>query len=72
MRKVSVLRKYPDLLAIEDVTQILHIGRHVVYRLIKENRLKAFKIGNRYRVTKRSLISYIESSERGSDYSQKV
>lgn len=69
--KGALFQVYPDLLSIKDITQALQIDRHSVYKLIKTGSIKAFKIGRAYRVTKRSLIQYVETMERRSDFLSK-
>ena len=52
---------YPDVMDVQDIMAILKIGRHAVYALIKTNKLKGFIICNSYRITKKSLIQYINT-----------
>ena len=50
---------YPDILSVKDVSQILHIGRVGVYKLLK-NDIDCFMVGNTYKVPKENLIKFIE------------
>ena len=56
-----MLERYDDVLTVEDVCEVLMIGRNRVYELLSTRQLKGFKIGKRsWRIPKRSLIEYIE------------
>lgn len=41
---------------------ILSVKRHCLLRLIKNNKLCAFKIGKQYRITKEAIEEYIEEN----------
>ena len=53
------LDSYADVLTVEDVGNILHIGKKLVYRMIHENELPARRIGRIYRISKKELINYL-------------
>ena len=48
-----------EILTREDVMDILKIGRSTFYRLIREEKLKGFKEGNRYKVTVEAIEEYV-------------
>jgi excisionase family DNA binding protein len=50
------------ILTIMEVTVDLKVANETVYRLIHSGKLKAFKIGNRYRVTEEELKRYKEEA----------
>lgn len=56
------LDNYPDVLTVDDIIEILMIGRNKTYQLIKEGRIKTIRIGRKHRIAKKILIDYIESS----------
>lgn len=45
----------------EDIAQILGIGRTSAYILVKEGHFKIVRIGNAIRVSKRSFDEWLES-----------
>ncbi len=49
----------PDILTVAQVQQILGTSRHFAYDLITEEKLKALRIGNAYKVPKICLIDYV-------------
>lgn len=53
---------YEDVVTIDDVCQMLNIGKNSAYRLLKEGRLHAFKIGRIWKISKNSVIEYIEKN----------
>lgn len=50
---------YEDIVTIEDVCQMLNIGKNNAYRLLKEGKLHGFKIGRIWKISKNSVIDYI-------------
>jgi excisionase family DNA binding protein len=50
---------YPDVLTVEEVKEILQIGRKSAYRLIETNEIQHFRIGTKIRIPKQCLIDYL-------------
>lgn len=50
---------YPDVLEVKDLQKMLQIGRNTALRLLSNGDIKSFRIGNRYKVLKTSVIDYI-------------
>ena len=48
---------YEDMVTIDDVRQMLHIGKNNTYRLLKEGKLHAFKIRRIWKISKQSVIN---------------
>lgn len=59
------LKEYPDVLTIQDLSQILHIGKNLAYRLVKENIIHAHRIGRCYRIPKCCVENYLKSAQYG-------
>lgn len=55
----ELLKKYPAVLSISDVAEILNITPATVRRHIKSNDLPHIKVGRLVRIPKDSLISYL-------------
>ena len=51
--------EYDEILSIEDVMEILHIGKNSVYSLLKSNEIRNIRVGKRYIVPKQSVINFI-------------
>ena len=58
----NLLNNYPDILSVDDLQKILRIGRSAAYKLLKENRIKKLRIGNRYIIPKKSVINFLDIS----------
>ena len=52
---------YNDVVTINDLQEMLHIGRSAAYTLLRENKIKTIKIGKRYIIPKLSVISFLSS-----------
>lgn len=50
---------YDDILSIEDVMKMLHIGKNTAYSLLKNNEIRNLRIGKRYIIPKQSVINFI-------------
>lgn len=54
-----MLDNYKDVLTIEDVQEILGIGRSKAYQLIRNRTIPSIHIGKTIRVSKLNMINYI-------------
>ena len=66
MNKTEIDDKYkmmfsdhPDVVNAAQLSEMLGIKRHSVYELICEKKIKAFKLGNSYKIPKVNIIEYI-------------
>lgn len=57
-----MLNNYGDILDLEDVCEILHIGKNTAYHLLNSKILNGFKIGHVWKISKEELISFIKLS----------
>ena len=55
----EIFAEYDEILSIEDVMEILHIGKNSVYSLLKSNEIRNIRVGKRYIVPKKSVINFI-------------
>lgn len=55
----EMFTEYDEILSIEDVMEILHIGKNSVYSLLKSNEIRNIRVGKRYIVLKQSVINFI-------------
>lgn len=57
----AMLEDYPDVLTPHEVMEILGIGRNLLYQLMQEGTIPAFRLGKKmWRVLKKDLIGYVE------------
>lgn len=54
-----MLNSYPDILTIDEVMEILYIGRNTFYKLLETKKLRGFKVGRSWRITKQELIKFL-------------
>ena len=59
--QADLFSEYPDVVTIEHIMVMLHIGRNAAYRLIQSGKIKTERIGRRYIIPKKSVISYVKS-----------
>ncbi len=52
---------YPDILTINDITKILHIGKNTAYKLVNDKTIKSIRIGRSYKIPKCYVIEYLHS-----------
>ena len=52
--------RLPILYTVEEVADILHIGRSTVFNLIKENKLQSIKLGRSRRVPIDAMKAYVD------------
>lgn len=55
---------YPDVVNVEQLKEMLGIGITLAYRLVREHKIRAFKVGREYKIPKANVIHYlIEQNE---------
>ena len=55
-----MLESYNDVLTVQELTKILPIGRNSVYNLLKENRIKHIRVGNKIIIPKQCVIDFLQ------------
>lgn len=61
--KDNMFEKYPDVVSVSQMQEMLQIGKVLAYKLIKQGVFNAKKIGREYKITKDSIISYLSNSK---------
>jgi len=54
-----MLKRYPDVLDMKQMCEILGISLKTGYGLIQENKIEYLKVGRAYRIPKLFLLSYL-------------
>gem|GEM_PF-1437107 len=49
-----------DFLTVSEVARLMRVSNMTVYRLIRSGSLKAFQVGNRYRVREADVHQYLD------------
>ncbi len=56
-----MLNEYSEILTVEDVMEILNIGKNAAYDLFRRGEIKCFRLKNRWKVPKQAVIDYINN-----------
>ncbi|MBC8505981.1 MAG: helix-turn-helix domain-containing protein [Chloroflexi bacterium] len=60
--------KYPEIMTVSEVAEYLRMGQSTIYKLLKEKRIPAFKIGGSWRFKRTALDKWIaQGSENAHD-----
>lgn len=54
-----MLDKYPDVLTVDEVANVLRISRRSVMRLFADGTINYKKIGRHYRISKSAVLKYL-------------
>ena len=52
---------YPDVITVEDLQSILHIGRNTAYKILQDEMIKTVKIGKKYIIPKASVVNFVSA-----------
>ena len=56
-----MLDNYEDILSIEDICKILHIGKNTAYRMLMAQEIPNKKIRHKYIIPKIGMINYLST-----------
>ena len=59
-----MLKRYPDVLDMKQMCEILGISLKTGYTLIQENKVECLKVGRAYKIPKPFLLSYLRIGSR--------
>ncbi len=59
-----MLEQYNELLTMEELCGILMIGKNHAYRLLKEKKIRAFRIGRNWKIPKSAVENFISENSR--------
>ncbi|HDR7661450.1 helix-turn-helix domain-containing protein [Bacillus wiedmannii] len=54
-----MFQRYDDVVTIEDLMEMLDIGRNKAYELLQSGQIKSFKVGKSYRIPKICIQNYV-------------
>ncbi len=57
----KIFEAYPDVVGIEELMEMLGIGKSLAYRLLQSHKIEAKKVGRQYKIAKSRIIDYITS-----------
>ena len=56
---MTMFNKYNDILTVDELCEVLNIGKNTAYRLLKNGDIKSIKIGRIYKIPKKNVKKYI-------------
>lgn len=57
----ELFNTYPDVVEVSDLQEMLNIGRNSAYNLIRNNKIKHFKVGKAIKIPKVYIIEFMQS-----------
>ncbi|ROR28516.1 excisionase family DNA binding protein [Mobilisporobacter senegalensis] len=55
-----MFNEFEDLITIDDLCDMLNIGKNSAYNLLKDKKIKAFRIGRVWKIPKKSVEEYVQ------------
>ena len=59
-----MLNEYSEILTVEDVMEVLNIGKNAADDLFRSGEIKCFRLKNRWKVPKQAVIDYINNQSK--------
>ena len=59
------MSKNLEIYTLEEIAELLQVTRRTIYTWIKDGKLKAFKVGRGWRVSRADLDSFLNSRSNG-------
>lgn len=56
---MELFKDYPDIVSVEQVSEMLKIGQVLAYRLVRSGEIKSREVGRRYIITKQHIIDFV-------------
>ena len=57
-----MFEEYSDMLNVDDLCEMLSIGKTKAYQLMRDGKIHAFQLGRVWRISKKSIIEYVETN----------
>ena len=58
----TMFEKYPDVVTVKQLQDMLHISRPTVYELLRENVIPHKRIGSKYIIPKWAVIKFLTNN----------
>lgn len=55
----ELFRGYPDVVSVEELMEMLHIGKVLAYKLLNSGAINSIKVGRAYKIAKQNVIDYV-------------
>lgn len=57
-----MLNTYKDVLSVQDLYDILPIGKNNIYKLLNQNAIKNIRVGNKIIIPKQCVIEFLQTA----------
>lgn len=57
---MELFTNYPDIVTVEQLCEMLNVGKNTAYRLLGDGSIKSVRIGKTHKVLKTSVIAFLE------------
>ena len=61
----TMLDQYEDLMTVQDIQEVLHIGKNRAYELLRDGTISSIRLGKSWKVPKEAVISFLRSWQNG-------
>lgn len=58
----TLFAAYGDIVTVEDLMQMLSVGRNTAYSLVKDGTIKSIKVKKQIRIPKKCVIDFLEKN----------
>lgn len=58
----TMFSDYPDVVGVDELTSMLHIGRNKAYELINTNAIESIRIGKKHIIPKFRVIEFLTNN----------
>lgn len=55
---------YPEILTVEEACEALRVGYNAIYDLLRSGKLKGYRNGRVWRISREALIQYVRDSSK--------
>lgn len=55
----TMFKEYPDVVKVDDLMDMLHVGRNKAYELLNTNEIQSIRIGSKHIIPKYRVIEFI-------------
>ena len=57
-----MFEKYPDIVTVDNLMEMLHIGKSSAYALLQQNKIRHVRIGKKYLIPKHAVVGFLDDS----------
>lgn len=58
-----LFRQYPDVVTVEQLCKMLHIGKNTAYALLRSGAMRSVRIGGKYIVPTKWIAEYLDKNK---------